>query len=105
MEQGNASFYSRRSFVKGVALASSGIAAFGALSACAPNATSDAGQDAGSATVGAGSAEGVSWTSEADVVVVGFGGAGSAAAIEAAEAGASVVLLELNSQGGGSTAA
>ena len=105
MEQGNASFYSRRSFVKGVALAGSGIAALGALSACAPKATSDAGQDAGSATVGAGSAEGVSWTSEADVVVVGFGGAGSAAAIEAAEAGASVVLLELNSQGGGSTAA
>lgn len=39
-----------------------------------------------------------------DVVVVGGGGAGLAAAIEAAEAGASVVLLEKNARLGGSTA-
>ena len=39
-----------------------------------------------------------------DVVVVGGGGAGLAAAIEAAEAGASVLLLEKNTQLGGSTA-
>jgi len=39
-----------------------------------------------------------------DVVVVGGGGAGLAAAIEAREAGASVVLLEKNSALGGSTA-
>ncbi|MDP1533124.1 MAG: FAD-dependent oxidoreductase, partial [Rubrivivax sp.] len=39
-----------------------------------------------------------------DVVVVGGGGAGLAAAIEAAEAGASVLLLEKNAQLGGSTA-
>lgn len=39
-----------------------------------------------------------------DVVVVGGGGAGLAAAIEAAEAGASVQLLEKNPQLGGSTA-
>ncbi len=39
-----------------------------------------------------------------DVIVVGGGGAGLAAAIEAAEAGASVVLLEKAAQLGGSTA-
>jgi len=39
-----------------------------------------------------------------DVVVVGGGGAGLAAAIEAAEAGAHVVLLEKNAALGGSTA-
>lgn len=105
MEQGNASSCSRRSFVKGMALAGSSIAAFGSLAGCAPKAASEAEQEAGSSVVGAGSAAGVSWTSEADVVVVGFGGAGSAAAIEAAEAGSSVTLLELNAQGGGSTAA
>lgn len=39
-----------------------------------------------------------------DVVVIGAGGAGLAAAIEAREAGCSVVLLEKNPQPGGSTA-
>ncbi|MFT3663412.1 FAD-dependent oxidoreductase [Piscinibacter sp.] len=39
-----------------------------------------------------------------DVVVVGGGGAGLAAAIEAAECGARVVLLEKNAEPGGSTA-
>lgn len=36
----------------------------------------------------------VEWDDEADIVVVGFGGAGSAAAITAADNGASVLLLE-----------
>ena len=34
------------------------------------------------------------WDQEADVVVVGFGGAGACAAIEAADAGAKVLILE-----------
>ena len=50
-------------------------------------------------------AEEVSWDKEADVVVVGYGGAGSAAAIEAARAGCSVTILEARSFGGGSTIA
>jgi 3-oxo-5alpha-steroid 4-dehydrogenase len=44
------------------------------------------------------------WDMEADVVVVGFGGAGACAAIEAADAGADVLLFELSSASGGSTA-
>ncbi|MDR2484948.1 MAG: FAD-binding protein [Treponema sp.] len=56
---------------------------------------------------GSGSAflEGVSWDAEYDVVVIGFGGAGSAAAITAADAGARVLLLEKAPMGeeGGNT--
>jgi len=43
------------------------------------------------------------WDAEADVVIVGFGGAGTAAAIEAADAGAEVIALDRFS-GGGATA-
>lgn len=43
------------------------------------------------------------WDAEADVVVVGFGGAGAAAALEAREAGAQVVLID-RFGGGGTTA-
>jgi succinate dehydrogenase/fumarate reductase flavoprotein subunit len=45
-----------------------------------------------------------SWDEEADVVIVGLGSAGSCAAIEAAEAGASVFVLERASGAGGLTA-
>ena len=44
------------------------------------------------------------WDAQADVVIVGFGGAGACAAIEAARAGASVLLLEKEEMPGGSTA-
>jgi len=44
------------------------------------------------------------WDLEADVVIVGLGGAGASAAIEAAKAGAEVLALEVASAGGGSTA-
>ena len=45
-----------------------------------------------------------SFHDEYDVVVCGFGGAGGCAAIEAANNGAKVLLLERASDGGGSTA-
>ncbi|MEB2345510.1 MAG: FAD-dependent oxidoreductase [Deltaproteobacteria bacterium] len=45
-----------------------------------------------------------SWSHEADVVVVGHGGAGASAAIEAARAGAQTLVLERMSRGGGTTA-
>ena len=44
------------------------------------------------------------WHMETDVAVVGYGGAGSCAAIEAADAGKKVSLFELTSGPGGSTA-
>jgi len=44
------------------------------------------------------------WDWEADVVIVGFGCAGACAAIEAAEAGADVLVLERASGGGGTSA-
>ena len=39
----------------------------------------------------------------ADVAVIGFGGAGATAAIEARDAGASVIILEKAETGGGTT--
>jgi succinate dehydrogenase/fumarate reductase flavoprotein subunit len=44
------------------------------------------------------------WDGEADVLVVGLGAAGASAAIEAARAGASVLLLERAPVGGGTSA-
>ncbi len=44
------------------------------------------------------------WSDEVDVVVVGFGIAGACAALEAARAGASVLLLERASEPGGTSA-
>ena len=43
------------------------------------------------------------WDQEADVVVVGFGGAGGSAAMSAFDAGASVIVLEKMPFGGGDT--
>jgi len=45
----------------------------------------------------------VSWTDTRDVLIVGFGGAGACAAIEAADQGASVTIFEAASESGGST--
>ena len=44
------------------------------------------------------------WDRETDIAIVGFGGAGGCAAIEAADAGAEVTIFELASDSGGSTA-
>lgn len=44
------------------------------------------------------------WDRETDVAIVGFGGAGGCAAIEAADAGADTIIFELASDSGGSTA-
>jgi 3-oxo-5alpha-steroid 4-dehydrogenase len=49
------------------------------------------------------SASAVEWDDEADVVVVGFGGAGASAALEAKERGGDVMLID-RFEGGGSTA-
>jgi len=44
------------------------------------------------------------WDIETDVAIVGFGGAGACAAIEACDAGAEVSIFEVSSASGGSTA-
>jgi 3-oxo-5alpha-steroid 4-dehydrogenase len=44
------------------------------------------------------------WHLETDVAIVGFGGAGDCAAIEASDAGAAVTIFEVASASGGSTA-
>ncbi|MBI2988874.1 MAG: FAD-binding protein [Deltaproteobacteria bacterium] len=43
------------------------------------------------------------WDYEADVVIIGYGGAGATAAIAASDARAKVLILEKNPQGGGNT--
>jgi 3-oxo-5alpha-steroid 4-dehydrogenase len=43
------------------------------------------------------------WDFETDVAVIGFGAAGACAAIEAADAGARVMLFERNSGSGGAS--
>ena len=45
-----------------------------------------------------------SWDMETDIAIIGFGGAGGCAAIEAADAGSDVIIFELASASGGSTA-
>lgn len=83
---------SRRSFIAGGA----GAMALGALAL--------AGCSTGSGNGGADVAN-VKWDKETDVVIVGFGGAGASAAINASEAGANVIILEKAPEGqeGGNT--
>lgn len=73
----------RRSFFKFAGVAAAGAVGAGALASTGCSAGGDVTY-----------ADTVEWTHAYDVVVVGFGGAGGAAAITAAEAGARVLLLE-----------
>lgn len=83
---------SRRDFVKGAALGAGLLTGAGALASCG--------------TAAAPAAPGVpeSWDRETDVVIVGYGGAGAAAAIAARDAGAEVIILEKREVAGGTTA-
>ncbi len=81
---------SRRSFLTGAGIAA--IGAFGAgagLTGCAPQSASGSTEN-----VSFKYAETVAWDAEYDVVVVGWGGAGSVTAITSADAGAKVLLTE-----------
>ena len=80
---------SRRSFIAAAGLGTAGILGAGALSACAPTSESSAG--------------GNTWDQETDVVVVGSGAAGVAAAVTALESGAEVIMLEKEEMIGGAT--
>ncbi len=86
---------SRKDFIKGAAFGIAGIATIG-LSGC----STDAAKTNSPAPT---PAEGIAWDHETDVVVVGLGGAGGAAAWEAGNAGSEVIILELAKTAGGST--
>lgn len=85
---------SRRGFIAGAALATAGLG----LSACAPRTE----KEQPIASTGDDS-QGISWDYEADVVIVGAGGAGLMAADAAHENGASAIVLESQSMVGGDT--
>lgn len=69
----------RREFLKDAAIAGAAVTAFGALN---------------STPAQAGAAVPDKWDKEAEIVIVGLGGAGAAAAIDAVDAGAKVLVLE-----------
>ncbi|MFZ7121106.1 MAG: FAD-dependent oxidoreductase [Eubacteriaceae bacterium] len=78
---------SRRDFIKGAAAGAVGVATIGVLSGCTSNT----------------SAESINWDKESDVVIVGGGGTGLAAALQAVTDGASVLVLEKAGVAGGTT--
>lgn len=81
---------SRRGFVRGAAIAGGAVAASSAL--------------AGQAMAQPAVPDDITWDKEADIVVIGYGGAGAASAITAADAGTEVLILEKMTHGGGNTA-
>lgn len=86
----------RREFLKGASLIGAAALGAGMLGGCAPKSKEDM-QTANAATMGGGvDPASIDWKYEADVVVVGSGSSGTCAAIEAAEAGSSVLILEKN---------
>ena len=97
----------RRNMVKGLAGSIIGAAGLISLSASSPQQSASASEDSGLAATGAdgsGSnfASKVSETKSCDVVVVGAGISGLAAAVEALNGGASVIVLESQDAPGGS---
>lgn len=108
------SAYSRRDFLKGGAVLGAMAVGATALAGCAPAGSGSAGgavsADAASAASSLPDAEPIApvdvpdaWSAEYDVVVVGTGGGGLAAALHAAENGLSVVAIEKSSTFGGAT--
>lgn len=86
MGKNNEHTLGRRDFLKGAAVAAAGAAVMG-MAGCS---------EAGSASAAAGkrAVEPEAWDAETDVVVMGYGFAGQAAAISAAAAGSQVVIFE-----------
>ena len=95
---------SRRSFLKGLTASALGAAA---LTACSAPASSGAAASSGGTAAGEGVlyADTIPWNATFDTVIVGFGGAGAAAAIEAHDKGLTAVVVEKAPEGldGGNT--
>lgn len=85
----------RRDFLKaaGVLSATMGV---GMLAGCAPKTAAEARAEIAPAASGGVDPASIDWQYETDVVVVGSGSGGTCAAIEAAEAGADVIIFEKN---------
>jgi succinate dehydrogenase/fumarate reductase flavoprotein subunit len=79
----------RRSFLTGAGVAGAAVA-FGGLAACTD---ADGAANAADAAV---PTSDIQWDHEADVVIVGFGGAGATAAVEVANAGKTAIVLEVD---------
>ena len=92
----------RRGFLKTLAVGSAAAMAAGAgLAGCAPQSKDAAGSKG---TVGSGAGVPTSWDEECDVLVIGSGYAGLAAAYEAAKAGANTMIVEKMASTGGNSA-
>lgn len=89
---------SRRSFLQGTGCTAVALASAGILTSCAGRQSSESGTP--SETTGQNSYE-PSETMDVDIVVVGSGSSGVAATVQAAELGASTLLLEKEQQTGG----
>lgn len=100
---------SRRDFLKGAAAGAASVATFGVLSACSDTSNASTASDASAASnpAAASPTDAGSWDAEYDVIVVGYGAAGSNAAVSAFENGAKVLLTDKAPEGseGGNSAA
>lgn len=83
---------SRRSFVRGAVVAGAA-AAMAGLAGCGKPSNSD--------ELAATGGSSIDWNEQADIVVIGAGPSGSATALAASQAGASVILLEASAVMGG----
>lgn len=98
----------RSQFLKGALAGVAGVGAMG-LAGCASNAqptsVPETGVEAGSDLFSNGTIEGApdNPTAQGDIIVVGAGAAGMAAAVTAAEEGMNVILVEANAAAGGTT--
>lgn len=82
----------RRDFIKGAAAGAVGVATVGVLGACTQQPQQNQAP-----------AEQITWDKESDIVIVGGGGTGVAAALQAANDGAKVLILEKAGLAGGTT--
>lgn len=97
--------YERREFLKQLGVAGAAVAGAGALAACSsPTVSGSEALSAATSNAAVGAVEDVTWDEETDVLVVGTGFAGLAAAIEAVEAGSDVILIEKMPVIGGNSA-